>query len=88
MKDKLIKKISIKEWQELYNKCEFCEKIKNKEEYQLLPENKRESLCIVFDSNFKDFELWMEYREYDGFYSGPVIDLKYCPRCGRKLNAE
>ena len=64
--------------------CDFCDNIKNIEEHCEMSSWDRHD-AIVKKSN-GIYSLWIECDDY--YYSGTVMDIAFCPICGRKLNAE
>ena len=68
-------------------KCNFCKKIYSfkkamewKEDYAWY--NNYEDYNIIV-RNDNDFKLWT--RCDDNYYTGMVMTINYCPKCGRKL---
>lgn len=62
--------------------CEFCKSIQRYENDGYPQKNK---ISIVYDEDMDTFDLW-----YDGGGDSFVCcayleDIKYCPKCGRKL---
>lgn len=69
-------------------KCNFCKKIytnkeaeKWKDDYSYYFDDNIDYNIIVKNNN--DFELWN--RCDDNYYTGYIMTIKYCPKCGRKL---
>lgn len=64
--------------------CKFCEKIWNsQEEYKNQFEyywDERNSIVM------KDGEPYLYVPCEDYFYSDVVMQINYCPKCGRKVN--
>ena len=61
--------------------CNCCDNIKNIEEYRKIDTWDRKN-AIVKKSNGV-YSLWIECD--DIFYSGAVINIAFCPVCGREL---
>lgn len=40
--------------------------------------------CITFDKEDNAFNLWHESE--DDYYTGNIMEINYCPVCGRKLS--
>lgn len=40
--------------------------------------------CITKDKDDEEYYLWNECE--DEYYTGNIMEIKYCPVCGRKLN--
>ena len=67
------------------NDCEFCNKIYDAFELKQQYWADREVCdCITYDEAFKAYHLWHEC--VDDYYTGNIIEINYCPVCGRKLN--
>lgn len=67
------------------NDCEFCNVIYNADELKRQYWVVREVCdCITYDETFKEYHLWHECG--DDYYTGNIMEIKYCPVCGRKLN--
>lgn len=65
--------------------CDFCNNIFDMKEFLKIDENDRPIISLVHDSDNHEYVLWNECDDY--FYSGIVLQgIRYCPRCGRKLN--
>ena len=60
--------------------CEFCDNIKDVEQYEKISSLDRMD-CIVKDKDC--YYYWYECSDF--YYSGTTIELHYCPKCGRKL---
>lgn len=63
--------------------CDLCNSIPSKEDVKAIPWYSRNS-CIVYNQKEKSYEFWVEVS--DSYYSHSYLTLKYCPRCGRKLD--
>ena len=65
--------------------CEFCEKIwSSQEEYQSQFEDHYDEKNSIVMKNGEPC-LYIPY-EQDYFYSDVVMQINYCPKCGRKVN--
>ena len=68
--------------------CDFCENIIINEEYDSLSGFDRYDLPMSFimkDNILNQYHLFFECDDW--YYSGRYLeDIKYCPKCGRKLN--
>ena len=62
--------------------CDFCNNIKTIEQYKEMHSWDRNN-AIVQKKN-KAFGLWFECDDF--YYSGVIMEINYCPVCGRKLN--
>lgn len=62
--------------------CEWCDedKIQDYKKYHDVLPSKRIDCIVKSDENYF---LWLECEDW--YYSGNVIELNYCPICGRKL---
>ena len=67
------------------NSCEFCSKI-----YSITEAEKWKNTILDYDSTTPGvicanrngvYELWSECD--DSYYTGHVLDIQYCPICGR-----
>lgn len=68
--------------------CDFCNNIITLTEYKENGYEDRKPLEILKIKN-NEFGIWVRNCE-DSYYSGIKFSkiLHYCPKCGRKLNAE
>ena len=75
------------------NKCYFCEKIYDTKTLENMSQEGRNKLCqkkwelyCVITHNTEDdtFNIWSECD--DDYYSGEVLEINFCPECGRKIN--
>ena len=75
------------------NKCYFCEKIYDTKTLENMSQEDRKKLCqkgrelyCVITHNTEDdtFNIWSECD--DDCYSGEVLEINFCPECGRKIN--
>lgn len=69
-------------------KCNFCKKIYTIKEAKEWQNDYSYYFFDNIDYNIivkrnNDFELWNRYD--DNYYTGCVMTIKYCPKCGRKL---
>ena len=64
--------------------CDFCKKIwGSKEEYQTSVDSHWDEVnTIVMDGN----QLCLYVPCDDYYYSGIVMDINFCPVCGRQIN--
>lgn len=68
--------------QENETHCDFCNKIYNEDE--LNSQYCREVCdCITYDENNNNYNFLHECD--DDYYTGNIMEIKYCPVCGRKL---
>lgn len=66
------------------NNCEFCNKIYNAGKLHNQYWADREVCdCITYNEKEKSYSFWHEY--VDDYYTGNLVEIKYCPICGRKL---
>ena len=66
-------------------KCDLCEEIYNEEELRNMHWSDREySNYITHNKEYDSYHLWHECD--DSYYSGIIMEIKYCPVCGRKLS--
>lgn len=66
------------------NKCKFCSKEYNLEEAEEWKDDwKLETPYIICVKDEKGYGLWSKCE--DSFYTGLVMNVNYCPICGRKL---
>lgn len=66
-------------------KCDFCSEIYNAEELNKMhPIDRYVVDCITFDKEDNAFNLWHESE--DDYYTGNIMEINYCPVCGRKLS--
>lgn len=65
--------------------CNFCKKIWNSmEEYQKQFQHRwDEEISIVKDDDDGNIGLYVPCNDY--YYSDIIMDINYCPICGRKL---
>lgn len=64
--------------------CDFCNKIYNEDELNNKYWADREEVdCITHDENTNTYSFWHEC--IDDYYTGNIMEIKYCPICGRKL---
>lgn len=61
--------------------CYFCNNIKNLDEMKKLAPWDRDD-AIVKDSSGR-ISLWIECD--DSYYSRPIMDISFCPKCGKYL---
>lgn len=67
------------------NDCEFCNKIYNTSDLKQQYCADREVCdCITYDENIEEYCLWHEC--VDDYYTGNIMEIKYCPKCGRRLH--
>lgn len=75
------------------NKCYFCENIYDTKTLENMSQEDRKKLCqkelelyCVITHNTEDdtFNIWSECD--DDYYSGEVLEINFCPECGRKIN--
>ena len=68
--------------------CEFCRDIITNEKYDSLSGFDKCALprsCIMKDNVLNQYHIFFECDDY--YYSGKYLkDIKYCPKCGRKLD--
>lgn len=63
--------------------CSFCNKIYNEDE--LNGQYFHEVCdCITYDENNNNYNFWHECDE--DYYTGNIMEIKYCPVCGRRLS--
>ena len=68
------------------NDCDFCNTIYNAIELKRKYWADREVCdCITYDEKIGEYCLWHEC--IDDYYTGNIMEINYCPRCGRKLNS-
>lgn len=63
--------------------CDLCNNIKKIEQYKEMNSWDRGNIAIVQKRN-KVFGLWVECEDW--YYSRIVMEINYCPVCGRELN--
>lgn len=69
--------------------CEFCSKIFTPKEAKNWSDSHSEyrytptEYNMISKSSSGEFELWN--RCDDDYYSGSIMKISYCPKCGRKL---
>ena len=45
----------------------------------------RKSLrCITYNKDDNTYNIWSECDDY--YYSGEILEINFCPICGRKIN--
>ena len=65
--------------------CDFCNTIYNANKLKKQYWSDREVCnCITKDKDDEKYYLWNECM--DDYYTGNIMEIKYCPVCGRKLN--
>ena len=69
-------------------KCNFCKKIYTNKEAEEWKDDIEwyhhyDNYNILVKNNHDDFELWT--RCDDNYYTGYIMTIKYCPKCGRKM---
>lgn len=65
--------------------CDLCEKIYDEEKLKNTYWGDREySDYITHNEEHDSYYLWHECQ--DDYYSGNIMEIKYCPVCGRKLS--
>lgn len=65
--------------------CDLCEKIYDVEELRNTYWSEREySNYITHNEEHDSYHLWHECD--DSYYSGTIMEIGYCPVCGRKLS--
>lgn len=93
----LSKKITEKEWKKInYSTCYLCKEKRIEKIKDIFNENFKPKIAdtsIVFDLTLKKYWLWQlsfdEEVPYDYIvYNSPLIEIKYCPICGRNLYEE
>lgn len=71
--------------QENKMQCDFCNTIYNTSKLKKQYWADREVCnCITKDKDDEEYYLWNECE--DEYYTGNIMEIKYCPVCGRKLN--
>lgn len=66
-------------------KCDLCEKIYDDAELRNMHWSEREySNYITYNEEHDSYHLWHECD--DSYYSGTIMEIGYCPVCGRKLS--
>lgn len=66
------------------NNCDFCNKIYDADELNNQYYADREVCdCITYDKDNNTYSFWNEC--VDDYYTGNIMEIKYCPICGRKL---
>lgn len=92
--NKIIKKISEKDWIRInQSTCYLCKEKRIEKIEDIFNENfepKIADTSIVFDLTLKEYWLWQLTFDsevpYDYIlYNKPIIEIKYCPICGREL---
>ena len=61
--------------------CNFCDNIKDVEYIKKRPFWERTTEIVQIGEHA--FGLWIECE--DSYYSGVVMEINYCPICGRRL---
>lgn len=68
----------------MINNCSLCNKIwVSKEAYQDNFERHYDEDCAIV---MEDEELWLYVPCGDWYYSDTVMQINFCPKCGRKIN--
>lgn len=64
--------------------CDFCNKMYNEEKLnnQYWADHEKVN-CITYDENNNTYSVWHECE--DDYYTGNIMEIKYCPVCGRRL---
>ena len=63
--------------------CDFCEKIySNKDAYDYVKNTVYPPYVVIGENNGK-YTLWNSCD--DPYYSGVIMDINFCPVCGRQL---
>ena len=65
--------------------CNFCDKVYDESELNSLHPMDRDGFlnCVTYDKEDDTFCLWHECE--DDYYTGNIMEINYCPRCGRRL---
>lgn len=67
--------------------CNFCNNILNKKEFLKIEDYDRPIASLIYNPEQKEYVIWHECDDF--YYSRAILyDVKYCPKCGRKLNDE
>lgn len=67
------------------NTCEFCNKIYDTQELNETYYRYREFMnYITYNRDDDTYNIWHECD--DDYYSGEVLEINFCPKCGRKIN--
>ena len=66
------------------NECWLCNKIYDTKELYEMDSWDREVCCITYNKNDDTYNIWSECD--DDYYSGEILEINFCPRCGRKIN--
>ena len=66
------------------NECWFCNKIYDTKELYEMDSWDREVCCITYNKNDNTYNIWSECDDY--YYSGEILEINFCPICGRKIN--
>lgn len=67
------------------SECYFCNHIYDYDELMSVYHGDREiNVCITHDETTNTYSIWQQCE--DDFYTDNVTTIKYCPKCGRKLN--
>lgn len=67
------------------NTCEFCNKIYDTQELNETYYRDREFMnYITYNRDDDTYNIWHECD--DDYYSGEVLEINFCPKCGRKIN--
>lgn len=67
------------------NTCEFCNKIYDTQELNETYYRDREFMnYITYNRDDDTYNIWHECD--DDCYSGEVLEINFCPKCGRKIN--
>lgn len=69
------------------NKCDFCKEIYDYNELINMWHWDRQDLIIstvlCYDKEEKTYNIWYECQ--DSYYSDKIMEIQYCPICGREL---
>ena len=65
--------------------CNFCNKVYDESELNSIHPMDRDGFlnCVTYDKEDDIFCLWHECE--DDYYTGNIMEINYCPRCGRRL---
>ena len=66
------------------NECWICNKIYDTKELFEMNSWDREVCCITYNKNDDTYNIWSECD--DDYYSGEILEINFCPICGRKIN--
>lgn len=72
--------------QESETHCDFCDEVYDELKLNTTHPMNREGFCncITYDKINDIFCIWHECD--DDYYTGNIMEIKYCPKCGRRLN--